>query len=659
MKSNQVSYRHAHWHAAWPVMAFFTGFLLAVEMCHAQSITHNFNLHAGWNAVFLAVTPTNTAPAEVFAGLPLASAWTRAEPLSSARFIQNMDEPSFNEAEWLRFVPGQPEFVSTLKSAPGQRAYLLRLTNGPAMWRVTGKPAMRAARWDPDSYNLRNFPVDPSAPPTFKAFLQNSTAHFDPVQDRVRGVYRLSSGGQWVAVINSDSIEPQAAYWVYCKGASTFSAPLLFDAGGGESLDFGDELGRATLELNNLGPSPRIVTIRHVGNHSSGILGVRLFETKTGYRWADLPNPYIVTVSNGTPARVVLGIRRSQMAGVEHGSVLELTDNSGTRHVLPVTAKRTGDGYGGLWVGTVRVNAVSEPHFGVLLTNRYAVLDGQPTALSDPRLIVSTNLIIETNYVEFTNSQNEVVIETTLATNPVVVVETLSGEAVPVYEKAERNTAQQEPTPTRSDFNMRVILHVDPSGKARLLKEVVQMWRDGTYKPLPDGTLTVDKPGIPVLITQDALLSQFKGVTLREGTDVGRRMGSIGFDFDARGTNDMALSGLFNPGSVLTGEIVLRPDYPLNPFRHKYHPDHDNLNSQFEPIADESQAESYGVQRSLRFELSSASTATDQPDPAYSIMEGTYRETLVGLHKQPLLVKGSFRLVRVSYISALNPSPVP
>ena len=121
----------------------------------------------------------------------------------------------------------------------------------------------------------------------------------------------------------------------------------------------------------------------------------------------------------------------------------------------------------------------------------------------------------------------------------------------------------------------------------------------------------------------------------------------------------MALSGLFNPGNVLTGEIVLRPDYPLNPFRHKYHPDHDNLNSQFEPITDESQAESYGVQRSLRFELSSASTATDQPDPAYSIMEGTYRETLVGLHKQPLLVKGSFRLVRVSYISELNPSPVP
>jgi hypothetical protein len=302
---------------------------------------------------------------------------------------------------------------------------------------------------------------------------------------------------------------------------------------------------------------------------------------------------------------------------------------------------------------------VSEPHFGVLLTNRYAVLGGQPTPLSDPGLVVSTNFVISTNYVESTNSEGTVVIEPILATNPVVVVESVSGEVVPVYERVERNTAQQEPTPTRSDFNMRVILHVDPSGKARLLKEVVQMWRDGTYKPLPDGTLTVDKPGIPVLVTRDALLSQFKGVTLREGTDVGRRMGSIGSDFDGQGTNDMALSGLFNPGNVLTGEILLRPDYPLNPFRHKYHPDHDNLNSQFEPITDEAQAESYRVQRLLRFELSGASTTADQPDPAYSIMEGTYRETLAGLHKQPLLVKGSFRLVRVSYISELNPSPVP
>ena len=40
-------------------------------------------------------------------------------------------------------------------------------------------------------------------------------------------------------------------------------------------------------------------------------------------------------------------------------------------------------------------------------------------------------------------------------------------------------------------------------------------------------------------------------------------------------------------------------------------------------------------------------------------MEGTYRETLTGLHKQPILVQGNFRLSRASFIAELNPNPTP
>ena len=40
-------------------------------------------------------------------------------------------------------------------------------------------------------------------------------------------------------------------------------------------------------------------------------------------------------------------------------------------------------------------------------------------------------------------------------------------------------------------------------------------------------------------------------------------------------------------------------------------------------------------------------------------MEGIYRETLTGLHKQPILVQGTFRLSRASFIAELNPSLTP
>ena len=54
-------------------------------------------------------------------------------------------------------------------------------------------------------------------------------------------------------------------------------------------------------------------------------------------------------------------------------------------------------------------------------------------------------------------------------------------QQVPVYEKVERSVGAQVPTPTKSEFKLRLLLHVDNTGQARLLKEVVQMWRDGTY----------------------------------------------------------------------------------------------------------------------------------------------------------------------------------
>jgi hypothetical protein len=225
---------------------------------------------------------------------------------------------------------------------------------------------------------------------------------------------------------------------------------------------------------------------------------------------------------------------------------------------------------------------------------------------------------------------------------------------------AEVRADPEEVTPTKNPFPLRLIIHVDAAGRARLLKEVIQMWEDGTYRTLPDGRRVADQPGHYVLITDDALIGRFAGAGVRDGVEVGRRLSAAGFEFDGGPENALALNGLFTPTGRLTGRIVQPADSPTNPFKHRYHPDHDNLDVNFGPITDPARTESFAVSRDLEFEFSAADPGAS-PDPAYGydVVAGTYREALGGLHKELIRVEGTFRLRRLSDSDTLNPQPRP
>lgn len=624
--------------------------LLASLSLRAQTLTQTFTLQNGWNAIYLEVTPTDGTPTTLFAGLPVASVWTRVDKLSSVDFIQDPAEATFNQPGWLKWCPPpQPAFVSDLKTILGQRAYLVKLTNGPVAWQVTGQPAVRAIQWVTDAWNLRGFPVASGGPPTFRTYFQCSTNHYDAVGSRLRGVYRLGANGIW-ALANPDMpMREGEACWVYCQGASSFTGPLELSLDSGDALSFDQALERINAKFQNRDAGTRAVTIVQASPVIAGLLAYQRFNATNGLEWADLPSPYSFTLTNGNPTTLTLGIRRSLMPGTNYATVLDVSDGQGTHYAIPVAAQRVTLSSAGLWVGSVTVNAVSEPHFGSLATNLYALVNGRPAPLTDPGLVVTTNQV-----PVFTN------LDSTIVTTNQLVVQTTNGLQVPVYEKIERSVGAQVPTPTKNEFTMRVLLHVDNTGQARLLKEVVQMWRDGTYTNDANGYQAVDKPGTYVLLTRDALLSQFKGAVLKDGVPIGRRLSAIGFDFDGQGTNHMPLAGTFAPGQSLTGTIQISSDYPLNPFLHRYHPDHDNLDANFNPITDPAKKEAYAVTRQLEFDFAAgAAPSAASPDPAFTSMEGTYHETLTGLHKQPINVQGTFKLSRASFIAELNPSPIP
>lgn len=112
------------------------------------------------------------------------------------------------------------------------------------------------------------------------------------------------------------------------------------------------------------------------------------------------------------------------------------------------------------------------------------------------------------------------------------------------------------------------------------------------------------------------------------------------------GTNDSRFACL----------VPLDYDDKLNPFKHLYHPDHNNLTEEYEakPKLVEGM-ESFTVNRLIELQFA----ATDPEGLRLAgwgdtLLGGIYRETITGLHKDAIYLRGIFRLHHVSRVAVLN-----
>lgn len=117
--------------------------------------------------------------------------------------------------------------------------------------------------------------------------------------------------------------------------------------------------------------------------------------------------------------------------------------------------------------------------------------------------------------------------------------------------------------------------------------------------------------------------------------------------------NSIVGSGSFATGDTATWTIPIAHNEPTNPFVHTYHPDHDNRDAKGNALP--AGVESYAINRTCNF------TFTDSPpDGRYiagwgsTVLGGTYQETVVGLHKQNLQVRGTFQMRRVSEVADID-----
>lgn len=491
--------------------------------------------------------------------------------------------------------------LTTLFSVHAGQAFLVKLEGAaPATWSVTGQPVARPIIWVPGAFNLVGFPVDQAVAPTFRAFFSASPAHFDAATQQRQPMYRLNGSGQWTLVADADTLRHGEACWIYTRGASSFNGPVEVQPEFGGGLEFGPALTQQSLRLRNLSSAARTLAVRLEGA-PGGVLSRRRWIATTGYTWPEAPASFTLNLPAGAEETLTFAVRRRAMTRPLR-ALIEVRDGVGTLCRVPVSAD------------------LPETSPGMAQASR------QPAGPND-------------------------------ATLPFRGLWAGNAQATQVAE-VHRDPARV--TPTKSPFPLRLLVHVDAEGQARLLKEVIQLWEDGTYRMQADGTRVVDVPGRYVLVTDEALMGEFSGAGIRDGVPVGQRLSSAGIEFDGGAAKTLPMQGVFTPGGTLRASIVQEGDAPTNPFKHKYHPDHDNLDTHFEPLAEAARAEAPTVRRDLELEFALTGGASDG-DPAlgHDLLEGVYRETLTGLHRQPIRVEGTFRLRRLTDVTELNPTPRP
>lgn len=179
-------------------------------------------------------------------------------------------------------------------------------------------------------------------------------------------------------------------------------------------------------------------------------------------------------------------------------------------------------------------------------------------------------------------------------------------------------------TPTGRSVPLRMLLHVDDSGNARVLSQVFL------------GKLAAP-PHLTGIATRESALKQ-------DEKSSAMRIVATHLPLDRVLTTG---SGSVTPGQTLVRTVTIPFNDPTNPFVHGYHPDHDNKSARGEALG--AGVESYNIVRTLNFRFTatppSGSTSTGWGS---STIGGFYSEVLQGLHKNPIQTAGTFELRRAS-----------
>lgn len=607
-----------------------------VPSAAAQWITQSLELKPGWNAVFLHV---DAAYANVDALItsdpfnPIQEVWYWQPALPTGQFVDSPVNPTSGGSQWIQWTRTLGA-QAPLQRLTGNGAYLVRVAgNLNYEWKLKGKPVLPLNKWSLSGLNFVGFPVSPTSPPTWEAFLQRA-----PLLQQTAEIYRYQ-GGEFGTTnparlfsMRTTTVRRDQAYWV--RAGETYNqyfGPfqiLNLDSGG---LRFGTTKGQTQFRLRNLANTPIVVTAQQIATEpppfgQTPIVGLPPIIVRGAINTNNLTYAYTNWNSGlswslaaagqvGSEVEVFIGVNRSAMAGNpgdNFAGILRFTDSLGlTRVDMPVSAQKESNA--GLWVGSALVQYVGQ------YLKPYATANNEAdfAALLDRlQLVEGAN----GHHYEWDSSSGRVLV--------------FGGPQGKTGSYLLDGPIKVDSGAVAADYPLRLILHND-GANTKLLQRVFYGFGLGT--------------NVVVTTAESRLLTS--------QLSTARRISAVHLPASS-GNVPWNCSGTLQAGGNLSVTVPLAyDDQSSNPFLHTYHPDHDNLDAQFTSTQPRG-VESYTVNRQLTLTFTAPQNDFDSLTASTQDLGGNYAEAITFLAKgtdtRTFNVLGTFALKRISDIATLT-----
>jgi hypothetical protein len=565
--------------------------LLVPISAYAQWQEQTIQLRPGWNAVFLEVSPEPALCDSVFAGTPVESVWDFNRVVDLPQFVQDPTSLMLGAPGWLTWFPPQHPLSG--------QANLFALRDGrPYLVKVATNASPFTLKVTGRPSLRRSAWV--SGGMNFVGFHVSTNApSFRSLFMGEAGlsdqpIYTLDAAGVWRKVADPATARPRPgeSYWIRCALPAQRAGTIVAEAGTRNGLAFADSGAEQALRIRNTSTGARNISIRLLTSATApaGSAPVAGMVPLTYWKADGTTNTGWIPVSAPLTYNALPAGKEWQ---IRFGARLPSGLSAGLLYqsLLEIT-----DDAGMRWLVPVSAGDVSLAQSGELSKAGLWVGDAVLNSVSQPAHTTQPDAL-----------------------------RTAGGE-----------------------FSFRVLVHVDSNGAARLLRQAFLVRKPPVTQPDPedpDESIVVE-PARTAIITDEARIPQVVG----SGPLVGRRLSSVAYSF----VDPLLLSGPGFGAATLTATVNVGYDDPLNPFKHQFHPDHNNLDERFEQVLPEGR-ESFSIKRAIKLSFSATDPLGLNP-PGWGETElgGFYGETITGLHGRPVEVGGTFRLVRVSSAPELN-----
>jgi hypothetical protein len=611
-------------------------FALAYRLA-AQWETQSFTLQPGWNAIYLHISvPQGTIESLVGNDIsnPIYEIWEWLPAYPTAQFVQDPATPTTGGSQWSSWNRnGGPS--TGLNALTGNAAYLVR--NGSAsnfVWTLTGHPVAPSYLWTGTGLNFIGFPTPTNAAPSFDQFLT-------PVPDfKVNADIFAYVGGplgsgnpQQVLDQMMQNVQRGQAFWLRAPKFNSYYGAISVNLGSAAQINFSTNLGQYSFRLVNHLATNTTVALSFLPSGpdpTSGtnaplvpllLRGDRSITTLT-YGAISLNAPTAVTLAPagqpGADVEVVLGVNRYVMntnrAGTQFTGILRLTDGVGYSQI-DIGVSATVGSTAGLWVGNASVTGVQEYLTSYLMA----------TNQTDLGALLSQRNLTNTATDSYTIEANTFRI--------VEQLQTTNGLQIRYLTKDSSSTNRSVAAP----YPFRLIVHNDSGTNVTLLQRVY---------------LGADPSSNSVISLKQSLLDPGQLAQAR-------RISSVHLPWSPDSANlGWVGAGSLSASGPVRFVVPLAVDNPAsNPFLHTYHPDHDNRDASFKPLATPG-IESFAMSRSILLQVTPPAGDFNSLTRLADSLSGAYLETLTlsGTTNQTrnFNLSGYFSLTRISGISTLT-----